>query len=600
MERVFQNARQGYEPQWPHRGDQELDMASQVEVDPQETREWLEALDAVVASDGPQRAQFLLERVVGHAQLTGAAPAPAGTTPYLNTIPPQDEPDHPVDEALERRVRSIVRWNAIATVLNANKTSSDLGGHIASYQSAAVLYETGFNHFWHAPSDRHGGDLVFMQGHSSPGFYARAFLEGRIPEEQMRKFRMEVGGGGLPSYPHPWLMPDFWQFPTVSMGLGPLMAIYQARFMKYLQGRGLAETAGRKVWAFLGDGETDEPESLGAISMAGRERLDNLIFVINCNLQRLDGPVRGNGKIIQELETNFRGAGWNVIKVIWGDRWDPLLAADHSGALVRRMEEALDGDYQTYKARDGAFVREHFFGVSEELRAMVRDLSDAEVWALNRGGHDARKVYAAYAAASAHRGQPTVILAKTVKGYGMGEAGEGQNITHQQKKMNEQALFAFRDRFNLDVPDEAVRELAFYKPPGASPEMRSLPERRETLGGSLPARREKAEPLPVPDLGVFHSQLEGTGEREVSTTMAFVRILAALLRDKQLGPHIVPIVPDESRTFGMEGMFRQLGIFSQVGQLYQPEDREQLMFYKEDKKGQILQEGINEPGAFSS
>src|SRR3954452_22050585 len=575
-------------------------MASQVEVDPQETREWLEALDAVVASDGPQRAQFLLERVVGHAQLTGAAPAPAGTTPYLNTIPPQDAPPHPVDEALERRVRSIVRWNAIATILNANKTSSELGGHIASYQSAAVLYETGFNHFWRAPSERNGGDLVFMQGHSSPGVYARAYVEGRIPEEQMRRFRMEVGGGGLPSYPHPWLMPEFWQFPTVSMGLGPLMAIYQARFMKYLSGRGISDTAGRKVWAFMGDGEMDEPESMGAISLAGRERLDNLIFVVNANLQRLDGPVRGNGKIIQELETVFRGAGWNVIKVIWGDRWDPLLAADTSGALVRRMEEALDGDYQTYKSRDGAFVREHFFGVSEELRAMVRDLSDDEVWALNRGGHDARKIYAAYHEAVGHRGQPTVILAKTVKGYGMGEAGEGQNITHQQKKMNEQALFAFRDRFNLDVPDEAVRELAFYRPPEDSPEMRYLHERREALGGFLPARRTVADPLPVPDLSVFHSQLEGTGEREISTTMAFVRILAALLRDKQLGPHIVPIVPDESRTFGMEGMFRQLGIFSQVGQLYQPEDREQLMFYREDKKGQILQEGINEPGAFSS
>src|SRR5215216_1339055 len=413
-------------------------MASQVEVDPQETREWLEALDAVVASDGPQRAQFLLERVVGHAQLTGAAPAPAGTTPYLNTIPPQDEPAHPVDEALERRVRSIVRWNAVATILNANKTSSELGGHIASYQSAAVLYETGFNHFWHAPSDRHGGDLVLMQGHSSPGVYARAFLEGRIPEERMRKFRMEVGGAGLPSYPHPWLMPDFWQFPTVSMGLGPLMAIYQARFMKYLQGRGLAETAGRKVWAFLGDGETDEPESLGAISMAGRERLDNLIFVINCNLQRLDGPVRGNGKIIQELETVFRGAGWNVLKVIWGSQWDPLLAADHDGRLRRRMDECVDGEYQTFKSRDGRYVRDNFFGAYPELAARVADWSDEEIWSLNRGGHDPVKVYAAYAEAMRSKGRPTVILAKTVKGYGMGESGEGQNITHQAKKMTEE------------------------------------------------------------------------------------------------------------------------------------------------------------------
>src|SRR4051795_12635495 len=439
-------------------------MASQVEVDPQETREWLEALDAVVPTEGAQRAQFLLERVVGHAQLTGAAPAPAGTTPYLNTIPPEDEPAHPVDEALERRVRSIVRWNAIATVLNANKTSSELGGHIASYQSAAVLYETGFNHFWHAPGEKHGGDLVYMQGHSSPGVYARAFLEGRLSEEQMRNFRMEVGGNGLSSYPHPWLMPEFWQFPTVSMGLGPMMAIYQARFMKYLAGRGLAETAGRKVWAFMGDGEIDEPESLGAISMAGRERLDNLIFVINCNLQRLDGPVRGNGKIIQELETLFRGAGWNVIKVIWGSRWDPLLAADHEGWLVRRMEEAVDGDYQTFKSRDGAYVREQFFGAYPQTAKLVEGWSDDQVWSLNRGGHDAAKVYAAYDAAQKHTGEPTVILAKTIKGYGMGESGEGQNITHQQKKMTDGALYLFRDRFELPLTDEQVRDGELLKP----------------------------------------------------------------------------------------------------------------------------------------
>src|SRR3954466_8290070 len=423
------------------------------DVDPQETREWLEALDAVVEHDGADRAKHLLERVVGHAQVSGAAPAPAGTTPYLNTIPPQREPDYPVDYDLERRVRSIMRWNAISTVLQSNKESSELGGHIASYQSAAVLYEVGFNHFWHAPSDSHGGDLVYIQGHSSPGIYARALLEGRLNEEQLRGFRQEVSRDGVSSYPHPWLMPGFWQFPTVSMGLGPLMAIYQARFMKYLAGRGVADTAQRKVWVFCGDGEMDEPESMGAISLAGRERLDNLIVVVNCNLQRLDGPVRGNGKIIQELETNFRGAGWNVIKVIWGNRWDPLLAADREGILVRRMEEALDGDYQTYKSRDGAFVREHFFGTHPQLRAMVADLTDAEIWALNRGGHDAQKVYAAYSAASRHRGQPTVILAKTVKGYGMGEAGEGQNITHQQKKMNEGALFAFRDRFSLDLSD---------------------------------------------------------------------------------------------------------------------------------------------------
>src|SRR3954470_895472 len=556
-------------------------MASQVEVDPQETREWLEALDAVVSADGPQRAQFLLERVVGHAHLAGAAPAPAGTTPYLNTIPPQDEPPHAVDEALERRVRSIVRWNAIATVLNANKTSSELGGHIASFQSAATLYEVGFNHFWHAPTAEHGGDLVYFQGHSSPGVYARAFLEGRLSEEQMRRFRTEVGGNGLASYPHPWLMPDFWQFPTVSMGLGPIMAIYQARFMKYLQGRGLAETAGRKVWLFAGDGEMDEPESLGAISLAGREKLDNLIYVVNANLQRLDGPVRGNGKIIQELETNFRGAGWNVIKVIWGTRWDPLLAADRDGQLVRLMDEVVDGEYQVFKARDGAYVREHFFGRYPQTKAMVENWSDADIWALNRGGHDPIKVHAAYASAVAQTGQPTVILAKTIKGYGMGEAGEGQNITHQQKKMTESALSAFRERFGLDLSEEEVAKTSFHIPPADSPEMRYLHERRDALGGGLPTRRRTAEALEVPPLSAFGAQLKDTGEREISSTMAFVRVLNTLLRDKQIGKRVVPIVPDESRTFGMEGMFRQFGIFSQLGQLYQPEDADQLMFYKE-------------------
>src|SRR3954451_25239858 len=496
------------------------------DVDPQETREWLEALDAVVEHDGADRAKHLLERVVGHAQVSGAAPAPAGTTPYLNTIPPQREPEYPVDYDLERRVRSIMRWNAIAMVMQANKESSELGGHIASYQSAATLYEVGFNHFWHAPAAGHGGDLVYIQGHSSPGIYARALLEGRLSEEQLRGFRQELSRDGVSSYPHPWLMPDFWQFPTVSMGLGPLMAIYQARFMKYLAGRGVADTAARKVWVFCGDGEMDEPESMGAISLAGRERLDNLIVVVNCNLQRLDGPVRGNGKIIQELETNFRGAGWNVIKVIWGNRWDPLLAADREGILVRRMEEALDGDYQTYKSRDGAFVREHFFGTHPQLRAMVAGLTDAEIWALNRGGHDAQKVYAAYAAASRHRGQPTVILAKTIKGYGMGTAGEGQNITHQQKKMNEAALFAFRDRFELDLSDEEVRDISFHKPPDDSPEITYLRERREALGGPLPARTVTAPALAVPSLDAFHAQLDGTAEREISTTMAFVRVLA--------------------------------------------------------------------------
>jgi pyruvate dehydrogenase E1 component len=569
------------------------------DIDAAETREWLEALDAVVAHDGPDRARELLDAVYESARRRGLHPAGDLTTPYVNTIPVEEEAQIPGDPAVERRLRSLIRWNAIALVLRANKESSELGGHIASYQSAATLYEVGFNHFWRGPTDEGRGDLVYMQGHSSPGFYARAFLEGRFDEAQMDRFRTEVDGG-LSSYPHPWLMPGFWQFPTVSMGLGPLMAIYQARFMKYLQGRGLQDTAGRKVWAFMGDGEMDEPESLGAISLGGRERLDNLIFVINCNLQRLDGPVRGNGKIIQELESDFRGAGWNVIKVIWGGRWDPLLEADHDGLLRRRMTQAVDGDYQTYKSRSGAYVREHFFGGAPGLAERVAHMTDDEIWALNRGGHDPQKVYAAYHAAVRHTGQPTVILAKTIKGYGMGEAGEGQNITHQQKKMNEKALFAFRDRFELDLSDDEVRDISYHKPADDSDEMTYLRERRAELGGSLPARVAEAPPLPVPDLSTFHTQLEGSGEREISTTMAFVRILATLVRDKGLGRHVVPIVPDESRTFGMEGMFRQLGIFSQVGQLYQPEDREQLMFYREDKAGQILQEGINEPGAFSS
>ena len=572
------------------------------DIDPIETAEWVDALEAVIRNDGPDRARQLLEEVFADARLRGLHPAEDLSTPYVNTIAAELEVPVPGDPELEHRVRSLVRWNAIATVLGANKESSELGGHIASFQSAATLYEVGFNHFWHAPSADHGGDLVFIQGHSSPGIYARAYLEGRISEEQMKRFRTETDAStpGLSSYPHPWLMPDFWQFPTVSMGLGPLMAIYQARFMKYLTGRGMADTSGRKVWAFMGDGEMDEPESMGAISLAGREHLDNLVFVINCNLQRLDGPVRGNGKIIQELETNFRGAGWNVIKTIWGRRWDPLLAADTEGRLVKRMEEAVDGEYQVFKSRDGAYVREHFFGADPELARMVEDWSDAEIFSLNRGGHDPQKVYNAYAQAVAHTGQPTVILAKTIKGYGMGESGEGQNITHQAKKMNEKALFAFRDRFGLDLTDDEVRDVSFHKPPDDAPEMEYLRERRAQLGGSLPQRRTEAPPLSVPELSAFKAQLDGTGDREISTTMAFVRILSTLVRDKQLGPHVVPIVPDESRTFGMEGMFRQLGIFSQVGQLYTPQDADQLMSYREDKSGQILQEGINEPGAFSS
>jgi len=571
-----------------------------VDVDPQETREWLEAIESVLREDGPQRAQELLESVLVQARSSGAHIEVGLSTPYVNTIPPDREQKLPGDPEVERRLRSILRWNAMAMVLRANKESSELGGHIASYNSIATLYEVGFNHFWHGPDAEQGADLIYLQGHSSPGVYARAFLEGRLSEEDLDGYRQEISKGGLSSYPHPWLMPSFWQFPTVSMGLGPMMAIYQARFMKYLQGRGITDTIGRKVWCFAGDGEMDEPESLGATSLAGREHLDNLIFVVNCNLQRLDGPVRGNGKIIQELEQDLRGAGWNVIKVIWGSRWDPLLADDHDGLLRQRMEEAVDGDYQTYKSRSGAYVREHFFGAYPELAERVAHMSDDEIWALNRGGLDAQKVYAAYAEAVAHKGQPTVILAKTIKGYGMGASGEGQNITHQQKKMNEESLLAFRDRFELPLTDDQVRGFAYYKPAGDSPEMELLRSCREELGGSLPARRSEAEALPIPPLSNFQGQLDGSGDREISTTMAFVRILAALVRDKRIGDRVVPIVPDESRTFGMEGMFRQLGIFSQVGQLYQPEDREQLMFYREDKAGQILQEGINEPGAFSS
>ena len=570
--------------------------------DPAETREWRQALDSVLAFEGAERAEFLLEALADEARRKGALVPYTANTPYLNTIPPAQEARHPGDRGIEHRIRSLIRWNALATVLRANKESSELGGHIASFQSAATLYDVGFMHFWHGATEKHGGDLVYMQGHSSPGFYARAFLEGRITEAQLLGFRQEVDGKGLSSYPHPWLMPDFWQFPTVSMGLGPIMAIYQARFLKYLGHRGLAQTEERKVWAFLGDGETDEPESLGAIGMAGREHLDNLIFVINCNLQRLDGPVRGNGKIIQELEAEFRGAGWNVIKVIWGSGWDKLLARDSSGMLLQRMEETVDGDYQALKSKNGAYVREHFFGKYPETRALVADMTDDEIWALARGGHDPQKVYAGYAAATKHGGQPSVILAKTVKGYGMGEAGEGQNITHQQKKMGEAHLREFRDRFGLSLTDEQIHDVPFLRLPEGSPEEAYLRERRAALGSFVPARRAKTGvQLSVPPLSAFDAQLKGSGEgRAISTTMAFVRILNTLMRDKNVGKYVVPIVPDESRTFGMEGMFRQFGIYSQVGQLYQPEDANQLMFYKEDQKGQILQEGLNEPGAMSS
>jgi pyruvate dehydrogenase E1 component len=575
-------------------------MAAKPDIDPQETQEWLEALDGVLENEGVDRAHYLLEKLIDKARRSGAYLPYSANTAYLNTIPATQQPQFAGDQSMERRIRSFVRWNAMAMVVQANRIATELGGHIASFASGATLFDVGFNHFFRATNDNQEGDLVFFQGHSAPGVYARAYLEGRISEEQLNNFRQEVDGGGLSSYPHPWLMPNFWQFPTVSMGLGPLMAIYQARFMRYLHDRGLQNAGDRKVWAYMGDGEMDEPESLGAISLAARERLDNLVFVVNCNLQRLDGPVRGNGKIIQELEAVFRGAGWNVIKVIWGSYWDPLLARDKDGLLLKRMEEVVDGDYQSYKAHGGAFVREHFFGKYPELAAMVANMSDEDIWRLNRGGHDPIKIYAAYAAAMKHKGQPTVILAKTVKGYGMGEAGEGQNITHSQKKMGEESLRAFRDRFNIPIPDDQISSAPFFKPPSDSPEMAYLHERRAALGGYMPSRRTKANTLTIPPLDSFKALLDGSGDREMSTTMAFVRFLSSLTRDKSVGKFVVPIVPDEARTFGMEGMFRQLGIYSSLGQLYKPVDSDQVMYYREDKKGQILQEGINEAGAMSS
>jgi pyruvate dehydrogenase E1 component len=570
------------------------------DADPQETSEWLEALQAVIAREGPERAHFLLEQLIALGHETGINMPYSANTEYINTIPADQQPVTPGDYEMEQKIRDYARWNAMVMVLRANKDDSGLGGHIASYASAATLYDIGFNHFWHAPSEKHGGDLVLSQGHSAPGVYARAFMLGRLTEGQMDNFRREVDGKGLSSYPHPWLMPDFWQFPTVSMGLGPLQAIYQARFMKYLQHRELIPTDSRKVWAFMGDGEMDEPESMGAIGMAGRERLDNLIFVINCNLQRLDGPVRGNGKIIQELESDFRGAGWNVIKVIWGSYWDPLLAQDKTGLLQKRMMECVDGDYQTFKSKDGAHVRQHFFGKYPELLKMVSTWTDDDIWRLNRGGHDPHKVYAAYAAAAAHKGQPTVILAKTIKGYGMGEAGEAQNITHQQKKMGTTSVKAFRDRFKLPVKDEDLEKLPYLTFPEGSKELNYMRERRMALGGYLPSRRRTAEALPVPPLTAFDALLKAGGEgREFSTTMSFVRGLNVMLKDKIIGKRVVPIVVDESRTFGMEGLFRQIGIWNQDGQNYVPQDADQMMFYKETKNGQILQEGINEAGAMA-
>ncbi len=575
-------------------------MAAKADIDPQETQEWLDALESVLEREGVERAHYLLERLVDKARRSGAYLPYSANTAYVNTIPVHLQERSPGDLAIERRIKAFIRWNAMAMVVQANRVTTELGGHIASFASVATLFDVGFNHFFRARSNGHGGDLVFFQGHSAPGIYSRAYLEGRLTEEQLRRFRQEVDGGGLSSYPHPWLMPGFWQFPTVSMGLSPLMAIYQARFMRYLHDRGILDTSQRKVWAFLGDGEMDEPESLGAISLAAREGLDNLIFVVNCNLQRLDGPVRGNGKIIQELEAVFRGAGWNAIKVLWGSYWDPLFARDKQGWLLKRMEECVDGEYQAYKAKGGTYTREHFFGKYPELKALVADMSDEDIWRLNRGGHDPHKVYAAYAAAVKHTGQPTVILAKTVKGYGMGEAGEGQNITHQQKKMGESSLKHFRDRFNIPIPDDQIAEAPFFKPADDSPEMRYLRERREALGGYLPARTESAAPIEVPDLSALDLVVKGSEDRKLSTTMAFVRILSALVRDKAIGRYVVPIVPDEARTFGMEGMFRQLGIYSSKGQLYEPVDSDQVMYYREEKSGQILQEGINEAGAMAS
>ncbi len=565
------------------------------DVDPVETQEWIDALQSVLAKEGHERAHFLVNQLLASARKFGSDIPFSANTEYVNTISVEQQPQMPGDGTIEQKVRSYIRWNAMMMVLRANK-NTNVGGHIASFASAATLYDVGQNHFWHGDVGEQSGDLVFSQGHSAPGMYARAFLQGRLSSEQLDNFRQEVDGNGLPSYPHPWLMSDFWQFPTVSMGLGPIMAIYQARFMRYLQGRGFADTSARKVWAFLGDGETDEPESLGAIGMAGREQLDNLIFVINCNLQRLDGPVRGNGKIIQELEAEFRGAGWQVIKVVWGHGWDALLARDKEGLLAQRMMDCVDGDFQTFKSKDGAYVREHFFN-TPELKAMVSDWSDKDIWQLDRGGHDPSKVFAAYQKAVNHKGQPTVILAKTIKGYGMGSSGEAQNTSHQQKKMSMESLRRFKEKYSLPLEDSELEDLPYLKFAEGSPELTYMMDRRKELGGFIPSRRSQTIPLDVPALADFKPLLAGSGEgHESSTTMAFVRMLGILVKDKNIGKRIVPIVPDESRTFGMEGMFRQLGIWSQVGQLYTPQDAEQLMYYKEDKHGQVLQEGINEAG----
>src|SRR6056300_1252289 len=575
-------------------------VVSKDDIDPLETREWIESLNAIIENDGPSRASYLLNKVITQAYTAGLVLPDTRTTPYVNTIPTELEARSPGDQNIEKKLRAYVRWNAAAMVVKANKISTELGGHIGTFASAATLYDVGMNHFWRAKNKNFGGDLIYFQGHSAPGMYARAFLEGRLTGSQLDKFRQEVDKGGLSSYPHPWLMPNFWQFPTVSMGLGPIMAIYQARFMKYLINRGLIKDEGRKVWAFLGDGEMDEPESMGAIGLAARENLDNLIFVINCNLQRLDGPVRGNGKIIQELEGSFRGAGWNVLKVIWGSYWDPLLKADKTGLLMKRMDECVDGEYQAFKAKGGKYVREKFFGKYPELKQLVSSLTDEDIWRLNRGGHDPHKVYAAYDAAVKHKGQPTVILTKTIKGYGMGKSGESINTTHQQKKLGLDDMYYFRDRFDIPLTDKQVENLEFYRPSEKSEEIEYLKERRRALGGYIPSRSSNAHPIKITDPSIFDASMKSSGDRELSTTMALVAILGKIFRDKAVAPKLVPIIPDEARTFGMEGFFQKVGIYAHEGQKYEPVDSEQLSSYREDQSGQVLEEGITEAGAMSS
>ena len=580
--------------------DEKIEIVKNGDIDPIETKEWLESLSAVLEKDGKLRAQFLIKQLIEHSYKKGSDLVLSRNTPYINTIPPEQETKSSGDQNLERKIRSLIRWNAAAMVVRANKKNPELGGHIGTFASAATLYDVGMNHFWRAKNNKFGGDLIYFQGHCAPGIYARAFLEGRITPKQLDYFRQEVKPGGLSSYPHPWLMPKFWQFPVVSMGLGAMMSIYQARFTKYLINRGLLKDEGRKVWSFLGDGEMDEPESMGAIGLAAREKLDNLIVVVNCNLQRLDGPVRGNGKIIQELEGIFRGAGWNVIKVIWGSYWDPLLAKDKTGMLIRRMGEAVDGEYQAFKAKGGAYVRENFFGKYPELLDLVSQMTDKDIWKLNRGGHDPHKVYAAYHSAMQHTGSPTIILAKTIKGYGMGKSGESMNTTHQQKKLGEEDLLYYRDRFDVPLTDEQVKNIEYYKPPENSPEIKYLKECRLKLGGNLPERSSFAKSIKTPSVDVFSAMKESTGKKEMSTTMILVRMLTSLLRDKNVASRLVPIIPDEARTFGMEGFFQKIGIYAHEGQKYEPVDSEQLSSYREDIKGQVLEEGITEAGAMSS